>query len=257
MGERLIRLENPECAACLFEGWPETLIWSALEGEMGCIWVLSDQPKAAICENGDFLFLAGAPHELQTRALLESWKRERGTFGILAPRDDACGKVIEAVFGDKAKSGKRTAFQKGGETFDPDALRAMAAAAPEDVVIVPFDRGLYHQALEHDWSRDFVSRFENADHFLKRGLGFAALCHGEMVGGASSYTRYSAGVEIQVETRADHQRRGIASACCAALILKCLELGLYPSWDAANPVSAALARKLGYREAGLYSVWYL
>lgn len=47
-------------------------------------------------------------------------------------------------------------------------------------------------------------------------------------------------------------RRGLATACAARLLLACLERGLYPSWDAANPASAALAEKLGYRPAGAY-----
>jgi len=257
MAERLIHLAKPESAAALFEGWQETLIWSALEGAMGCIWALSDKPKAALCETGDFLFLAGSPDELETRLLLECWQREKGGFEILVPRDASCGTLIESIFGQAAKKGKRCAFHKGGEHFDRALLRAMAEAAPAEVSIVPFDRTLYHQALQAEWSRDFVSQFRNADDYLTRGLGFAAVCDGELVGGASSYTCYSKGIEIQVETRSDWQRRGIASACCAALILTCLERGLYPSWDAVNPASAALAKKLGYCEAGLYPVWYM
>lgn len=255
--ERLIRLANPESAAQLFEGWQETLIWSALEGAMGCIWALGEQPKAALCQTGDFLFLAGSAEEPETRRLLECWQEEKSGFEIITPKDHCCGAMIEEIFGTKARAGKRCAFHKGGENFDPAALRAMIDAAPAGVSIVPFDRMLYHQAMEQPWSRDFVSQFRDADDYLKRGLGFAALHHSEMVGGASSYTCYSEGIEIQVETRDDWQRKGIASACCAALILACMERGLYPSWDAANPVSAALARKLGYREAGLYPVWYM
>ena len=257
MAGSLIRLANPEDAAALFAGWQETLIWSALEGEMGCIWAVSGRPKAALCETGDFLFLSGSPTEPETRLLLECWAREKGRFEILAPRDAACGALIEAVFGEKARAGKRCAFQKGSEHFDPAALRRLVKAAPKQVSIVPFDRALYHQALEQNWSKDFVSLFRNADDYLARGLGFAALSGGRLVGGASSYSRYSSGIEIQVETRSDWQRKGIASACCAALILACMERGLYPSWDAANPASAALAQKLGYREAGLYPVWYM
>ena len=136
-------------------------------------------------------------------------------------------------------------------------MRLRKRLPTEDVTIVPFGRALYHQALQAEWSRDFVSQFRDADDYLTRGLGFAAVCDGELVGGASSYTCYSGGIEIQVETRSDWQRKGIASACCAALILACMERGLYPSWDAANPASAALAQKLGYREAGLYPVWYM
>lgn len=256
MAERLIRLADPKRAADLFAGWQETLIWSALEGKMGCIWALSENPKSALCENADFLFLAGSADEPETRLLLECWRQEKGRFEILVPREKECGAVIESVF-PNTETEKRYAFHKGGEHFDRDALRNMLKAVSEDVTIVSFDRTLYHQALQAEWSRDFVSQFRDADDYLARGLGFAAMCDGELVGGASSYTVYSGGIEIQVETRRDWQRRGIASACCAALILACLDRGMYASWDAANTVSVALAKKLGYCEAGEYPAWYM
>lgn len=255
MRERLIRLAQPESAEKLFENWPETPIWSALEGAMGCIWTVADEPRAALCDIGDFLFLAGPAEEAETRLLLECWRREKGGSRILVPRDPACGRLIENIFGADARPGRRCAFLKGGEGFDREKLAGFVSAVPADVMIVPFDRDLYHQALQNDWSRDFVSQFRDADDYLTRGLGFAALCGGELIGGASSYTRYSKGIEVQVETRSEWQKRGIASACCAALILECLNRGLYPSWDAANPASAALAEKLGYRKVGLYPAW--
>ena len=92
--ERLTRLSNPQSAAQLFDGWQETPVWSALEGAMGCIWALNEQPKAALCQNGDFLFLAGTADEPQTRALLEAWQAEKDGFEILVPRDENCGALI-------------------------------------------------------------------------------------------------------------------------------------------------------------------
>lgn len=53
------------------------------------------------------------------------------------------------------------------------------------------------------------------------------------------------------------RRRGVALACCARLILTCLDRGLYPSWDAANLESVALARRLGLPAAGPYDAWEL
>lgn len=38
----------------------------------------------------------------------------------------------------------------------------------------------------------------------------------------------------------------LATVCCSALILNCLEEGLYPSWAAHNMNSVHLAQKLGY-----------
>lgn len=39
---------------------------------------------------------------------------------------------------------------------------------------------------------------------------------------------------------------GKVYAASAALLLRCLDRGLYPSWDAHTSISLALAEKLGY-----------
>ena len=64
--------------------------------------------------------------------------------------------------------------------------------------------------------------------------------------GASSYSTYDKGIEIEIDTREDHRRKGLAYACGAKLILECQKRDLYPSWDAQNKSSVALAEKLGY-----------
>ena len=69
---------------------------------------------------------------------------------------------------------------------------------------------------------------------------------GRIVAGASSCTRCKEGIEIEVDTIEDERRKGLATIVCAALILQCLEEGLYPSWDAQNMNSVRLAEKLGY-----------
>ena len=66
------------------------------------------------------------------------------------------------------------------------------------------------------------------------------------MGGASSYTSYREGIEIQIDTKEEYRRRGLAYASGAKLILECLDRGLYPSWDAENWGSVKLAEKLGY-----------
>ena len=261
MGKRLTQVIGAEAlqsVAPLFANWPETMIWSALEGGMGRIWTADEAPRAALCENADFLFLAGSADDAHTEKLLECWREERaGQFIILTPRDPACKELIERIFGSHAAAETRYAFQKDGEHFDRERLQAFAEGLEEEFCLTPFNEALYAQAMKNDWSRDFVSQFENAQDYLRRGIGVAALKDGELIGGASSYAVYSKGIEVQIQTRDDFQRRGIALACGARLILMCLERGLYPSWDAANDVSAHLARKLGYVEAGAYPVWEL
>jgi predicted GNAT family acetyltransferase len=95
-------------------------------------------------------------------------------------------------------------------------------------------------------TRDFVSSFESKEKFLEWGRGVVILKNGRIVSGASSYTSYRGGIEIEVDTVPEERRKGLATICCSALILNCLEEGLYPSWDAHDMNSVHLAEKLGY-----------
>ena len=76
-----------------------------------------------------------------------------------------------------------------------------------------------------------------------------------MVSGASSYSRYKNGIEIEIDTKAEFRQKGLAYACGAKLILECLSRNLYPSWDAQNKISVALAEKLGYHYDHEYTAY--
>ena len=104
-------------------------------------------------------------------------------------------------------------------------------------------------------TRDFVSPFESKEKYLELGRGMVILKDGKIVAGASSYTRYKEGIEIEVDTVEAERRKGLATIVCAALILRCLKEGLYPSWDAQNMNSVRLAEKLGYEFDHEYVVY--
>lgn len=91
--------------------------------------------------------------------------------------------------------------------------------------------------------------------YKELGLGVVAMNDGEIVAGASSYSRYEKGIEIEIDTREDHRRKGLAYACGAKLIIECLKRDLYPSWDAQNKWSVALAEKLGYQFSHEYTAY--
>ena len=80
---------------------------------------------------------------------------------------------------------------------------------------------------------------------------------GEVVCGASSYSIYDNGIEIEVATDHNYRRKGLATIVSAALILDCLEKGIYPNWDAANTTSAKLAEKLGYVFDKAYDTYFV
>lgn len=248
------RLENPALAAPLFEGWEETLILSSLSGVMGIVYAdLSESPLgSAMCFLGDFAFYAGEPSE----KLLRFSPEGRPRFCILTPRDEKWSALIERVYGGSCEKQLRYAFHRSETHFDTEKLRQLAAALPEGYRITPMDGSLYRICLEAEWSRDFVSQFQDEADYLNRGLGMAVMHQEDLVGGASSYSVFPGGIEIEIDIAEDHRRKGLATACAAALILEALKRGLYPSWDAANAISVKLAHKLGYGTAREYPVYF-
>ncbi|MEG1892232.1 MAG: GNAT family N-acetyltransferase [Clostridia bacterium] len=242
--------------APLFQNWEETLIWTALEGNMGGIWAADgaeECPRAALCRTFDFAFFAGDAETPEAETLMRALRTElAGGYAILTPQNEAWDALIVRVFGAEARPCERYAICKEGDCFDRARLQGFIDALDKELSLAVIDDALYERVMAEDWSRDFCATFGSAEAFAAHGLGVVALCGGELAGGAASYIYYDHGIEIEVDTREDFRRRGIAAACCAKLILLCLERGLYPSWDAANRSSVALAEKLGYREKGAY-----
>ena len=111
--------------------------------------------------------------------------------------------------------------------------------------------------LGEGWSKDFCSAFDSPADCCRRGVGVVAMYEGVPVAGAGSYSVYRGGIEVEIDTREDHRRRGLAAACGARLILECLDRGLYPSWDAIDLRSVALAEKLGYHRGEEYTTYWL
>ncbi|MCR5137680.1 MAG: GNAT family N-acetyltransferase [Oscillospiraceae bacterium] len=54
--------------------------------------------------------------------------------------------------------------------------------------------------MESPVTADFVSSFQSKAAFLRDGRGIVIVRNGEIVSGASSYTRYREGIEIEVDT---------------------------------------------------------
>ena len=66
-------------------------------------------------------------------------------------------------------------------------------------------------------------------------------------------TVYDGGIEVQIATKDEFQRKGLAMACAAALLLECMNRKVRPCWDAATLISKHMALKLGYAYRGEYS----
>lgn len=240
-----------EKLAPLVKGWEETLIWSVLQGCMGQAWAdrLAD-PTAGQLVVGDFCFLAGRPDP----ELVRHWPEGR-RFLLVVPQTEDWSPLVEEAYGSSARRKLRYAFHKEPDAFDRPRLERLAAALPDGCELCPIQGPWYERAMTEDWSKDLCGQFEDGADYARRGIGVCAVCRGELVAGASSYTVYRGGIEIEIDTKPAFRRQGLARACGARLILDCLDRGLYPSWDAQNPWSAALAEQLGYRFSHTYPVY--
>lgn len=234
----IYELTDTSKAEYLFEGWQETLIYSCLQKVMGKVFVTDlECPKSAMAFVGCFAFYAGEPD----RELVIN--KPKG-FVIMTPQNKAWEECIEECF-PAAKKTTRYAIKKDTR-FDRDFLRKMVSGLPDGYELKEIDDKIYDMCLPDPVTRDFVSSFESKEKYLKLGRGMVILKSGRIVAGASSYTRYNEGIEIEVDTIEKERRKGLATIVCAALILHCLDEGLYPSWDAQNMNSVRLAEKLGY-----------
>ena len=119
------------------------------------------------------------------------------------------------------------------------------------------DSEIYDMCIVDPVTADFVSSFDTKERYLELGRGMVILKDGRIVSGASSYTSYREGIEIEVDTVEEERRKGLASVACAALILDCLRDGLYPSWDAQNMGSVHLSEKFGYEFDHEYAAYEL
>lgn len=237
----------------LFGDWPETMIWSCLQNIMGHIFVNdTENPSAAMAVLGDFCFLAGAPDREMVSCMPEFCKRD---FTIMVPQNDAWAELIEECQKERAKKVERYAIKKEEAVFDKAFLQTVAAGLSDEYQMQMMDEELFHRCRELAWCKDWVALYGDYEHYKKYGLGAVILKDGEIVSGASSYSSYNGGIEIEIDTRQDHRRKGLAYAAGAKLILECLERGLYPSWDAQNKWSVALAEKLGYHYSHTYTAY--
>lgn len=234
----IYELEDTSKVEALFEGWEETLIYSCLQKVMGKIFVTDTENQvSAMAFAGCFAFPAGEPD----RELIIN---KPDGFVIMVPQDERWAELIEECFSD-ARKVTRYAIRKD-TVFDREKLAETASKLPEGYELKKIDSDIYDLCVQDPVTADFVSAFGSKEKYLELGRGMVILKDGKFVSGASSYTRYKEGIEIEVDTIVPERRKGLASIVCSALILSCLDEGLYPSWDAHDMNSVQLARKFGY-----------
>lgn len=235
----------------------DTSVQSCLEGRNSSrAWADdAENPTAAVVQLGGFRkggdafsFIAGDVSSPCAKELIMAWPSDfEGNGTILVPENEEWSALIKEVLGERYNEDERYATSKTENHFDKEKLTDFAGLIPDGYEVKFIDRELFAMAEKLPWSVEGVGNFISFDEFENsNALGVVAVKDGEIVCVASSFSAYSKGIEIEIDTREDHRRQGLARACVSRLILECLSKGLYPSWDAATKISLSIAESLGY-----------
>ncbi|MCL1787133.1 MAG: GNAT family N-acetyltransferase [Defluviitaleaceae bacterium] len=250
---KLISKEKRSSIAPLFEGWGDVGILSYLQGHGGQAWADDeDAPTVANITSMDVCYVAGNADSPQAKELL----RQIPIGNELQVHSEAWHKAVAEAIPNTTYPITRYKFKKDAALFDKDKLRAYIQALPKEYTIAPIDEAMFNHFPTEVFDCH-CTQFASFAEFEKYGAGFVVLHQGEPVCAASSFTYSDSLIDVQIDTAEDHQRKGLATACAANLILACLERGIFPCWDADCDESRHLAEKLGYqleRECETYEI---
>jgi GNAT superfamily N-acetyltransferase len=229
------------------------LINAVLEGRWG-IALADDEfkPQAAVLLHSPVAsFFGGNPESPVSLQLVQ---------GLTPPcmiNVDAEGWIdlLIETYGNRLE--KRQRFDFSSECLNINHIHSFKKQVQEGIAVKRVNLDLARR-LNYDLGTDnHLLSYSSPEDFVTRGVGFCALRGERIVSCASSFTMCHEGIEIEINTHPYFRRRGVATILAATLIEHCLERGIEPHWNAANPISAKFAEKLWYTRKEAYDLYVL
>ncbi len=218
-----------------------------IEGQMGQAFVDDlAEPTIYHVVIGPFHYFGGTAVSLQAKTIMANFP----AYNLLMPSAPGWAALARQQFGDALQTNVRHSFSS--DSLTASHLNPLLNSSSFHGEVVALDAALAEQLSAAGALYFHLADFDSAEDFAARGLGFVALVGGQPVGIAYSSLVCSQGIEVSIYVAEAHRRHGVATALSAHLLLACLQRGLHPNWDAANPESVQLAARLGYRPTGSY-----
>lgn len=222
-----------------------------VEGQQGRVFVDDPAHPAAYCiAVGPFAYFAGDARSAGGRRLMQGLP----AYHLLMPSPAPWLEVAQEIYGEHLQSFPR--YSLSADPLSPERLASLLEHSPFRERVVPISLEVACQAAEQPESCLDLSDFDSAADFVERGLGYTMFDRERMMGVAYSSLVCSSAIEVSVYVEEPCRRQGVATALCSRLLLECLTHGLRPNWDAANPESVKLAKKLGYLYLESYDAYY-
>ena len=104
-------------------------------------------------------------------------------------------------------------------------------------------------------NNNLFGSFWEDEQWNRNGVAFGVREKNNYVCASSAFAAGENVIEIEIATKAEHRRKGLAACAASHLIKFCVENEVQPSWDAANAVSERLAKRLGFIKGSSYSAF--
>jgi GNAT superfamily N-acetyltransferase len=222
-----------------------------LEGQMGKAFVDDlAHPAAYRITIGPFWYFAGDARGAGRYQMMENFP----AYNLLMPSSGDWLEVAKEIFGGHLQSFPRYSFSSAG--LSAQHLEGILSQSPFRERLMPLSVDLAGILSQQPDSYLEISDFDSPQDFIDRSLGFTVLDGEKVMGVAYSSLVCSRGIEVSLFVEENYRRQGVATAMAGKLLLACLEQGLRPNWDAANPESCKLAEKLGYELVDTYESYY-
>ena len=103
---------------------------------------------------------------------------------------------------------------------------------------------------------EIESGWSSVADFCRHGFGYVAHDGSKIVSWCTAEFLSADHCGTGIETRPDHQRRGLATACASAFVAECVRRGLVAYWDAwaTNLPSLTVAERVGFERVADYSI---
>lgn len=228
----------------LFDGFYDSIMFSYFDGIYGNGFCDNcDRPQTAVIQAGDFYFVAGKiqlQHEIMELVGDNRW-------AVIVPDtikwfDALNSKEKPLILVDRFHTCPPT------EGFNIEEIQKNVdkICLHKGFKLEKIDEYYYNKALESHWSEFFVNNYKCFDDYSKHGFGYIITKDKEIISGASTYSYYENGVELELATHENYRKMGFASITASSFILECMRRRLIPHWDARNLTSLKIAEKIGF-----------
>lgn len=232
---------------------------TVLEGYMGEAYTDNkEKPNFAVLFCRRYCFINGDCQSKEAEKFLKSLD---SSYRVIIA-DSSWYPLIEKVFQGHYEKNKRYALKEDGNKFEVKQLEENSKLLDKKYVIKEINEAIYktiqknkEMARKENADPDDLRFLNLTDNYLEQGIGVCCFDKDEIIGICGSSIIYSKSIEINIKVKEEYHKQHIATVMASQLILRCLEKGIYPSWDAANLNSLGLAKKLGYQYDSEYEIY--